>query len=156
MIDIQYTLSRDQSSMKELDLVTCSPTDLHYYAFVGDINYKINDVDFSAEWDWVPTLHFGIELCFIVDDLLKSGKGKYDYTESEATINYIYINGMVEITANYAEGVAIVPYHELKEASRDFLTRLLKDLLVKAPDLSKNIHICEVIEKFSIRNLERP
>ena len=151
MINIQYILSHDQSSMANLDLAVCSPAKIHYYTFVGDIIFIINNIDFSAKWDWVPILDFGIDLCRITYNLQASQKEEYEFTESTDAIYFELHNGNVRITTNYVGGEAFVQYEELKIASLIFLTSIINDFYDIAPALKENAYILDVAEQFSIR-----
>ena len=59
---------------------------LRYECFLGDVTFKIDNVDFSTHWGWVPVLDFALGLSSALDGLESGKSGIFEFTESEAFI----------------------------------------------------------------------
>ncbi len=118
---------------------------LRYECFLGDVTFKIDNVDFSTHWGWVPVLDFALGLSSALDGW-KSGKsGIFEFTESEAFIRCSRSDHMVEVSASYSPGIARVPFEEIRAVVRDFVDRLADRLRKEHPGLKSNIEFVAAV-----------
>jgi hypothetical protein len=120
-------------------LSTVSETDLRYYVAPGDIVLRTDETDLSANWGWIPLIDFALALREIAEALaLSDGTESYEFTESEATLEFKRRGHEVAISGSYAPGEVIVPLTVFREQVRKLARRLDAELLAKRPELGKN------------------
>jgi hypothetical protein len=121
------------------DLATVEETELRYYVAPGDVMLGRGQTDLSANWGWIPLIDFALALLEI-SDALSAAKGSetFEFTESEATLQFDRIGEEVSITSSYAPGEIRVPLPEFRNQVDDFARRLDKALLQKHPELELN------------------
>ena len=111
---------------------------LRYDCFLGDLQFKVGDLDFSTHWGWVPVLDFALGISSLLD-LLEPGDSRvFEFTESEAVIQLSRIGDSVEVASSYSPGTARVDAEELRAAVRDFVRNLGRRLGAKHPSLLQN------------------
>jgi hypothetical protein len=137
MVTLDYKLSTDWNP-HELDLRTADELTLRYDAFPGDVVFRIDDADFSAQWGWVPVLDFALALGTICDRLDGHDREAFEFTESGATIDFRRDSGLIEITTSYVMAVARTPLFELTNAVDEFLELLTGALETQHPELAEN------------------
>jgi hypothetical protein len=121
------------------DLATVEETELRYYVAPGDVMLGRGETDLSANWGWIPLIDFALALLEIADALSAAeGSETFEFTESEATLQFDRVGEEVSITASYAPGEIRVPLPEFRNQVDDFARRLDKALLQKHPELELN------------------
>ena len=121
------------------DLATVEETDLGYYVAPGDVMLGSGQTDLSANWGWIPLIDFALALVEIADALSAAeGNETFEFTESEATLQFDRVGEEVTITSSYAPGEIRAPLPEFRHQVDDFARRLDKALLQKHPELELN------------------
>ena len=121
------------------DLANVEETDLRYYVALGDVMLGRGQIDLSANWGWIPLIDFALALLEIADALSAAeGSETFEFTESEATLQFDRVGEEVSITSSYAPGEISVPLPEFRNQVDDFARRLDKALLQKHPELELN------------------
>ena len=141
MITLDYRLSQIPSPKEaSVDIANPAVDDFTYALFPGDIVFKVDDCDFSALWDWIPIVDFAAALRHIVHELKQTtdGQSVFEFTESEATIDFVRDEDVVTISASYVSCQAQVQLNELRTASDDFSNRVMAGILQKQPGLKGN------------------
>jgi hypothetical protein len=141
VINLDYHLSAAWNrNAATINLSTASAMDLRYDLFLGDIVFRIGDVDFSALWGWVPVLDFALSLHGITETLPEAGEGVLEFTESNAALRFVYERGWVKVSANYVRDQigANISYTDLSRAADTFLQTVLRDLWTMHPELERN------------------
>jgi hypothetical protein len=131
------------------DLRSADEMELRYDCFLGDISFEINGTDFSARWGWVPVLDFALALRAITSALAESDHETFEFTESDATIEFTKRNGKIRLEAGYADASADVDYAELSLEAERFAARLLRELGEEHPGLRENPLIEELSRSLS-------
>jgi hypothetical protein len=121
------------------DLSTVAETDLRYYVAPGDIILRAGETNLSANWGWIPLIDFVLALREIAEALAAAeGSEDFEFTESEATLEFQRQGHEVAISGSYAPGKVIVPLSVFREQVRQLARRLDAELLAKRPDLGRN------------------
>jgi hypothetical protein len=126
----------------EVDLAAADEMVLRYDCFLGDVVFVVGEADFSARWGWVPILDFAVALDGIVDLLV--GEGRFEFTESDAAIDFRRDGDVVQVSTNYMPGSAVVPLVELQAATDAFLRRVVADLTARHPELARNTYVAQL------------
>jgi hypothetical protein len=135
---LDYRLSEkwDEDST---DLTTVSETDLRYYVAPGDIVFRADQTDLSANWGWIPLIDFVLALREIAEALtVADASESFEFTESEATLDFKRHGKEVAISGSYAPGEIIVSLAVFREQVRELARRLDAELLAKRPELGRN------------------
>jgi hypothetical protein len=136
---LDYRLSEkwDEDST---DLSTVAETDLRYYVAPGDIILRAGETDLSANWGWIPLIDFALALREIANALAAVAEGSevFEFTESEATLEFQRQGHEVAISGSYAPGKVMVPLPVFKEQVNELARRLDAELLAKRPELGRN------------------
>ena len=134
---LDYRLSEEWD---ETDLSAVEETDLRYSAASGDIVLQTDQTDLSANWGWIPLIDFALALREIAETLASAEAcGTFEFTESDATLEFERQGQDVAISGSYAPGeLIVVPLPVFREQVREFARRLDAELLAKHPELSKN------------------
>jgi hypothetical protein len=139
-IEIDYRLSPPWSEGDAtLDLAVADETSLRYYAFPGDQILRVDGVDFSAEWGWIPLLDFAASLVDAAAQLaLGTAEAAIDFTENGARIVLRAHGADVTVSCTYSDGIARIGRAELAAAAEDYAARLLAELSARFPQLRAN------------------
>jgi hypothetical protein len=133
---LDYRLSEDWD---EEDLATAAEADLRYYAAPGDIILRKDQTDLSARWGWIPLIDFALALREIAEGLAgANGTETFEFTESEATLQFEREGQEVIISGSYSPGEIIVPLPLFEQQAKEFARRLDRELLTKHPELGRN------------------
>jgi hypothetical protein len=131
MIELSYSLSSSWNERASgVDWARADETTLRYKVFLGDQLFIVNGVDFSAKWGWVPLLDFAACLVKITEEL-ENGHSEqvFEFTESDAQLQFNRQGDSVLITSNYSNGRATVQMSELKAAANSYAERVLSDAM---------------------------
>jgi hypothetical protein len=135
---IDFRLSEDWDE-DLADLTTAEETDLRYYVAPGDVVLCTDQADLSANWGWIPLVDFALALREIADALSEAeGSETFEFTESEATLQFDRVGDQVVITSSYAPGELRVPFSDFRYQVDEFTRRLNKELLQNHPELELN------------------
>lgn len=148
MICLDYRLSSPwPGQIGAIDLSVASETTLRYDCFLGDVIFVVNGIDFSARWDWVPVLDFALALHAIAAALEDGGRDTFEFTESDASIDFRREGSWTSIEATYsAAGVARLPHTEFEDETARFLLRVVGDFVKADPRLAENELIVDFAE----------
>jgi hypothetical protein len=139
MITLDYRLSPLPGDRADRDLAAATEGELRYSLFTGDVVFRIDDADFSANWGWVPVLDFALGLEFVTLELWRGEEeAEFDFTESESTIRFRRDGRDVFISASYAPHRAVTHLDDLIGAVRAFRKRVVDDLSSIHPQLRVN------------------
>jgi hypothetical protein len=120
-------------------MATVEETDLRYYVAQGDVVLGTDQTDLSADWGWIPLVDFALALREIADALSESeGSETFEFTESEATLQFDRVGDKVVITSSYTPGEVTVPFSDFRKQVDEFAQRLDKELLQRHPELGLN------------------
>jgi hypothetical protein len=144
MVTLDYKLSTDWNP-HELDLRTADEMTLRYDAFPGDVVFRVDDADFSAQWGWVPILDFALALRTIAERLEGHDRERFEFTESGATIDFRRDAGPIEISTSYAGAIARTPLFELSNAVETFIEDLADALEAQHPELATNEYFTNLV-----------
>jgi hypothetical protein len=132
---LDFRISEDWSDELS-DLGTAEETDLRYYVAPGDVALSSDQTDLSANWGWIPLIDFALALREIAEALSESdGSETFEFTESEATLQFDRIGDEIVITSSYAPGDLRAPFSVFQNKVDEFARRLNKELLQKHPEL---------------------
>jgi hypothetical protein len=121
------------------DMATVEETDLRYYVAQGDIVLGTDQTDLSANWGWIPLVDFALALREIADALSEAeGSETFEFTESEAALQFDRVGDEVVITSSYTPGEVTVPFSDFRKQVDEFAQRLDKELLQRHPELGLN------------------
>jgi hypothetical protein len=120
------------------DWKTVSEEALRYDHFLGDIIIQSEGADFTTTWGWVPVLDFAAGVTDLLHNLQPGCEEVFEFTESEATLTFRREENLVETTASYANGLAIVDYAEMQAVAQSVLSDLAQRLIDRYPDLRFN------------------
>src|SRR6266478_1771391 len=114
------------------DMATVEETDLRYYVAQGDVVLGTDQTDLSADWGWIPLIDFALALREIAEALSESeGSETFEFTESEATLQFDRIGDEIVITSSYAPGELRAPFSAFRNQVDEFARRLNSELLQK-------------------------
>ena len=147
-LSIDYVVF-DAFSGLDGSLRSASDVEIHYLCFLGDINFKVDSLDLSTEWGWVPVLDFAVCISEIVNSLHSSSVGLFEFTESEESISFVLQNDTVKVSASYSEGEAVVVYGALRELVVGFARRLISELSTSYPETNTNLYFRSLEQKYS-------
>lgn len=135
---LDYRLSEDWDE-NSTDPGAADETDLRFYAATGDIILRKDQTDLSARWGWIPLIDFALALREIAAALaLHDGSETFEFTESDATLQFDRLGQEITIRGNYASGEITLPLTAFTDQARDFARRLDAELLAKRPQLRLN------------------
>jgi hypothetical protein len=142
MLTLDYQLDPIAASKQAgVDLAVAPPETLRYSLFLGNICMRGNGADFSAGWGWVPVLDFALSLKAIAETLGHALAERFEFTESDAALDFRRDGVDVEITSTYAPGILRVPLSELREQARSFSRRVIGELATANIRLAANPEI---------------
>jgi hypothetical protein len=135
---LDYRISEDWDE-NSTDLAAADETDLRYYVATGDLILRNDQTDLSARWGWIPLVDFALALREIADALsVTEGSRTFEFTESDATLQFERRGQNITISGSYALGTIAVPFTAFRDQARDFGERLDEELLAKRPELKMN------------------
>ena len=136
---LDYRLSENWDSDPAF-LLAADETEFRYYAFAGDIILRKAQADLSTHWGWVPLLDFAVGLRDIATAIETgiAGARTFEFTESDATLEFERHGADVTIRSSYAPGKIVIPSSEFRKQALDFGRRLDVELLSRLPDLRQN------------------
>ncbi len=142
MIVARYSLSDDPALLREqrrVNLEKADLVDLCYSCFGGDLTLTSDGLDLSiVTGGGVQILDFAVEF-FSAGRAVASGEGARICFAGMADEIYATPDGdRVKVSCNYAEGSSVIPRKDFIAAGRDFLTKVLADLVVRYPELRRN------------------
>ncbi len=139
-IDLSYSLSTSWNERTpDVDWARADETTLRYKALFGNQKFIVNEVDFSAKWGWVPLMDFAACLATIIKGL-EEGQLElvFEFTESDAQLQFNREDDKVLITSSYCDGKVTVSLDELGNAARLHADQLLRDAMTLHPTLKSN------------------
>jgi hypothetical protein len=146
---LDYRLSEDWDENSS-DLAAADETELRYYAATGDIIVRNDQADLSARWGWIPLIDFALALRKIAATLtIEQGRETFEFTESDATLQFDRHGHGMTITGSYAAGEISVSFTVFVDQVKDFARRLDAELVAKRPELKLN----PVYEAFKLSGL---
>jgi|SRR5450631_2358352 hypothetical protein len=135
---LDYRLSEDWDENSS-DLAAADETELRYYAATGDIIVRSDHADLSARWGWIPLIDFALALRKIAATLtIEEGRETFEFTESDATLQFDRQGQEMTISGSYAAGEITVSFTLFVDRAKDFTRRLNAELLAKRPELKLN------------------
>ena len=140
MICLSYQFSPEwNAKIDQLNLAQADEVTLRYKAFLGDQIFVVDEADFSARWEWVPLLDFAACLYAIVEKLKGGEKALvFEFTESDAQIQFNKQGDKVLITSNYRNAKSTVLLGELNAAVYSYTKQILQDAMDFSPELKAN------------------
>ena len=122
--------------------------DLRYDVLLGDIIIKINGIDFSAQWGWIPLLDIAYCLRLMSEEILVCNtESSFDFTESDDWIKLRNRGTEVEISTSYVPETTHVDlqklYTEMIKCARGFFLRVS----LEQPGLSSNMAFQRMYKK---------
>lgn len=111
---------------------------LRYECFLGDVQLEVGSADFSTDWGWVPVLDFALGIASLLDTLEPGGSSCFEFTESEAWIQFARVGDVVRVTSSYSGQVALADIVEFRAAARDLARRVGERVGSKHPQLRRN------------------
>src|SRR5438552_13405056 len=141
MITIDFLLSPAwRAKNMGVNLASADNASLRYEVLLGDIIFKTGQCDLSAKWDWIPLIDFATSLRQIVDELIEKDGTEtiYEFTESDATLEFKREGSAIIVSASYAPCHATVPLVELAAAIDSFSRRILETISREFPSLLQN------------------
>ena len=146
---LDYRLSEDWDENSS-DLAAADETELRYYAATGDIIVRNDQADLSARWGWIPLIDFALALRKIAATLtIEQGRETFEFTESDATLQFDRHGHGMTITGSYAAGEITVSFTVFVDQAKDFARRLDAELVAKRPELKLN----PIYEAFKLSGL---
>src|SRR3981081_691734 len=113
--------------------------DFRYRVALGDLILEIGSKKFSTHWGWVPLIDLAASLRHIANKLRHSGRTEtFEFTESEAWLQFSRQGDQVIVTASYSPGQAQVEYSRFVDAIKILSKRLRDELLKCNPALPEN------------------
>lgn len=151
MITLGYELSPSWNRRAgAVDLRAADEMTLRYDCFLGDVVFEVGGADLSARWGWVPVLDFALSLRAIAGGLVVDAHETFEFTESDATIEFERQDENVRLDASYAPAGAEVSHVELSLQAERFLARVVDELRRSYPELSENTFIAGVSRGLSL------
>ena len=148
MITIDYKLSKIwNQAANRFDLASADESAFRYNLFLGDMIFRVNECDLSAEWGWVPVIDFAASLRYVSSELEQASDAEstLDFTESSSMVHFQRHGDSVTISADYAACQADIPLSEFVTVVNEFSHRVLAALLQEHPALMQNSALRELL-----------
>lgn len=129
---------------KDVDMALADPASLRYHLFPGDVVVEGAGADFSARWGWVQVLDFALSLTAIEAALERDRVARFEFTESDAALDFRLANEDVCVSSTYAPGLLCVSASEFRQQVERFVRRVVRDLCGQYPRLALNPEIRRV------------
>jgi hypothetical protein len=126
---------------KEVDMASADSSLLRYHLFPGDVVVVDESVDFSARRGWVQVLDFASGLTAVEAALERNDEARFEFTESDAALNFCLENGDVCVASTYATGLMRVGASAFRQQVERFVRRVVRDLCRQYPRLALNPEI---------------
>src|SRR5688572_20874714 len=136
MIRLDYLLLPIQARD---DWATVSPEELHYYEFIGNVTFAVDDIDFTGELDGLPVFDLALEFFQIASTLGEGESNAFEFTEADRSMRFERIGDCVLIHSPSGKR-AVVALADFRRATRALLVSLLQELDAKCSRLSDNDH----------------
>ncbi|HWI21082.1 MAG TPA: hypothetical protein VNT22_00550 [Baekduia sp.] len=146
MITLDFKLSAEWHPY-DIDLRTTDALELRYDAFLGDVVFRIDEHDFSAQWGWVPVLDFALALRTIAERIATSEHELFEFTESGATIDFRRQGALITVSSSYSQAIATVALAEMTEATADHLQEVVARLVKSYPAVAENEFFAELRQR---------
>jgi hypothetical protein len=135
---LDYRLSEDWDE-NSTDLMSADETNLRFYAAIGDIVLRNDQVDLSARWGWIPLIDFALALREVAEALAAGdGSETFEFTESDATLQFDRRGAEITVRGSYAVGEITLPFVTFSDRTADFARGLDAELSAKRPELRLN------------------
>jgi hypothetical protein len=126
------------ATAKQVDMATADLSSLRYHLFPGDVVVQGEGADFSARWGWVQVLDFALSLKAIEAALERDKEARFEFTESNAALDFRLENKDVCVSSTYAPGLLRISASEFREQVGRFWRRVVQDLCGQFPRLTLN------------------
>jgi hypothetical protein len=153
MIELGYDLKEDSSDYIRSHVLkpeTLDDVHLTWYCFQGDLVLKQGEIDLSTNWGWIPVLHIALAMTQIGHQLERSSKERYNFTESEAYLDFRNKSGIVRITSSYAPGHIDIALDQFKSLANENLAKITGELFKRHPGLKQNPVLARYIARKSL------
>ena len=139
MLTLDYRLDPiGAAEAREVDMGSADATSLRYRLFPGDVIIRGGGVDLSTRWSWVQVFDFAMSLIVLKTTLERDQQARFEFTESNAALDFRIENDDVCISSTYANGFIRVRVSEFHDEVERFAARLVRDLCNQHPGLSLN------------------
>jgi hypothetical protein len=146
MIDLDFTISPSRKQ-EAAEWCMASEGDLRYDAVLGSVIFRIDSVDLSARWGWIPLLDFALCLQQVALHLgSDESEAKFEFTESSDVIRFARTGSVIHVSCTYAVGVADVPLDAFRTAVVSFAHRLVCASEQAFPSLRRSAAYVDVRE----------
>lgn len=149
VLDFELSSEWDRRA-QGVDLRAVDEMKLRYDCFLGNIVFKVDEVDFSTRWGWVPVFDFALSLRAIAGALVAQAQQTFEFTESEATLDFVREDARVRIEASYVPAVAHVAHVELSLQAEHFLSRMVRELMRGRPELADNEFVSALSRELTV------
>jgi hypothetical protein len=130
------------------DVGTAAKSDLLWSAFPGDVSVSVGAVEISTQFGWVPLLHFAASIIGITEKLSAAGsRAVYSFTEADEQLRFDRGRELIQISASFTPEVLSTSLPELSLAAREFVARLVDELSLHYPRLSRNPAVTDLLER---------
>ncbi len=134
---------------KGVDMASADSASLRYHLFPGDVVVRGEGADFSARWGWVQVLDFALSLKAIEAMLERDRSARFEFTESNAALDFRLEDDEVCVSSTYAPGLLQVKSSEFREQVQQFVRRVTQDLCEQHPLLALNPEIKRYLDSSS-------
>jgi hypothetical protein len=141
MLALDFVLDAQWNSrVPQFDIGAAQEIDLRYGCVFGDVVFKDAKADLSTHWGWVPLLDFAacLQNVLLLAASQRSGVTDFEFTESEAKINFSWRNERISIKGSYSEGRIDVSVKELSSSAGVFTAKVIDAALQLYPALKHN------------------
>jgi hypothetical protein len=140
MVHLDFAISERSDTLFWRDPSIASEAELRYDFLLGDLFIRVDALDFSAPWGWIPLLDAAACLYGAVQDL-EAGqqRSQFVFTENAETISFERESlERVSVSCTYVSGRTSVAIRELHFATVNFSRRLLNEAITRYPTLRLN------------------
>lgn len=134
---------------KEVAMASADSASLRYRLFPGDVIVQGEGADFSARWGWVQVLDFALSLEAIEATLEQDREVRFEFTESDAALDFRLEGDGVFISSTYAPGLLRLKASEFRQQVRQFAQSVVQDLCEQHPRLALNPEIRRHLARIS-------
>jgi hypothetical protein len=121
VFELVYEMGGTPGQRREdrFNISAASSVELMYSCFVGNVALGVGGVDLSANFGWIPLLHFANNVDLILYRLAADETKVYHFTESEDWISFSEHGGDVEVRCSYAPNVVgVADREDARKAAR--------------------------------------
>lgn len=139
---LDYRLTED----RETDWSSVTEEDLRYRVALGNLIFRVDEKDFSADWGWIPLIDLAASFHEIVRKLEGgSATETFEFTESDAWVRFERKGEKVLVSTSYGEGVGENSLVALSEAAKAFRKRLQAEIVRKHPQAEHNAAVRKLL-----------